>query len=422
MSTTRAELADLLEGAFRSGQPRRDEILAVAIDRHARPEVLTTLRSLPERDYRDVDEVWAQLPGVIGDAVTIPGSLEDRLVGVLVGTALGDAVGAAFEGVAAPDVGELDARLAGADRLRWTDDTHMALALASSLIATEGRVDAQHLGDTFARAYADEPWRGYGPGPPKVFAEAARGKPYVEAATALFGGAGSLGNGGAMRAAPAAIVGYPDLEEVARTARAQAAVTHAHPEGQDGSVLIAGAICMTVGAAELNIEPVDAIEQVGQVLRTEEMNNRLAALIEAVREGASLAGAVGGRATDVTAAGRCPPPSPASSSPVGRWSTSSAPPCSSAATPTRWQPWQARSQAPPTVPVRSTQRCSTGSRRDTSWSVTLSSSSRWGREATIGRTADPSRFARRPVRRGMRLPRPRLPPACNPRRQPDRCG
>jgi poly(ADP-ribose) glycohydrolase ARH3 len=306
MSTTRAELADLLEDAFRSGQPRRDQILAAAIDRHARPEVLTTLRSLPERGYRDVDEVWTQVARALDAAETIPGSLEDRLVGALVGTALGDAVGAPFEGVTAPDVGELDARLVGDDRLRWTDDTHMALALASSLVATDGRVDAQHLGDTFARAYADEPWRGYGPGPPQVFAQAARGKSYVVAATALFGGAGSLGNGGAMRAAPAAIVGYPDLEEVARTARAQAAVTHAHPEGQDGAVLIAGAICMTVGAAELSIAPVDAIEQVGQVLRTEEMSNRLAALIESVRAGTSLDAAVGGRAPDVTAAGSVP--------------------------------------------------------------------------------------------------------------------
>lgn len=238
--------------------------------------------------------------------MTIADALEDRLIGALLGTALGDAVGAPFEGVAAPSADEIDARLGGDDRLQWTDDTHMALALASSLIATGGRLDAQHLGDTFARAYADEPWRGYGPGPPQVFAQAARGKPYEVAATALFGGTGSLGNGGAMRAAPAAILGYPDLEEVARAARVQAAVTHAHPEGQDGAVLFAGAVCMTVGAAELGIPPVDAIEQVGQMLRTEKMKHRLRELVQGVRAGTDLAVAVGGHATDVTAAGSVP--------------------------------------------------------------------------------------------------------------------
>lgn len=238
--------------------------------------------------------------------MTAPGSLEDRLTGALLGTALGDAAGAPFEGTTSPVADRVDAWLGADGQLRWTDDTHMALALAASLIATGGRVDPQHLGDTFARAYAEEPWRGYGSGPPQVFARAARGEPYVEAAAALFGGSGSLGNGGAMRAAPVAIVGCPDLAEVARLARAQAAVTHAHPEGQDGAVLVAGGICAIVGVEDLRAGPVDALEQVGQHLRTAELRDPLDALVGVVRSGGDLDEAMAGRSTDVTAAGSVP--------------------------------------------------------------------------------------------------------------------
>jgi poly(ADP-ribose) glycohydrolase ARH3 len=172
----------------------------------------------------------------------------DRSVGALLGTALGDAVGAPFEGHRRPPLTAIDEHLAASSPLRWTDDTHMALALADSLLATDGTVDPQHLGDTFARRYAEEPWRGYGSGPPQVFALARQGTTYEEAAGSLFGGAGSFGNGAAMRCAPVAIVGSPDLGTTVALARAQARITHTHPEGIDGAVLLAGALCLLLDA------------------------------------------------------------------------------------------------------------------------------------------------------------------------------
>lgn len=169
----------------------------------------------------------------------------DRWRGALLGTALGDAVGAPFEGwprVSDRDVGRwLDADAA----LTWTDDTAMAIGLGRSLVACGGRVDLQHLGDTFAAAYGAEPWRGYGAGPPRIFTEARRrGRPYVEVAAGLFGGTGSFGNGGAMRAAPCAVVAAGDLDHAARLARRQALVTHAHELGADGAALQAMAVAV----------------------------------------------------------------------------------------------------------------------------------------------------------------------------------
>ncbi|MFP4311582.1 MAG: ADP-ribosylglycohydrolase family protein [Nitriliruptoraceae bacterium] len=172
---------------------------------------------------------------------------DDRLVAAFVGTALGDALGAPFEGQRNVRVHEIIQTIGNPDPLRWTDDTHMAIALAESLLACNGTVEAQHLGDTFAAAYHDQPWRGYAAGPPTVFALAADGMPYLEAARSLFGG-GSYGNGGAMRAAPAAILAYPDLARATGLAAAQARVTHAHPIGIDGAVLFAGAIVQAASA------------------------------------------------------------------------------------------------------------------------------------------------------------------------------
>ncbi len=206
---------------------------------------------------------WVRTAGTLGHMPTP--DLPDRWRGALLGTALGDGVGAPFEGHRHVMRDEVARWMDADEPLTWTDDTAMAIGLARSLIACDGRVDPGHLGDTFAAAYRAEPWRGYGAGPPQVFAAAARGVSYVEAAAAMFDGSGSYGNGAAMRAPPAAVVGHPELSAVADLARAQALVTHAHPLGQDGAVLLAVAVAIVAGTAR---EPAgrdatpDAVEDV----------------------------------------------------------------------------------------------------------------------------------------------------------------
>ena len=167
----------------------------------------------------------------------------DRLRGAFSGLAIGDAVGAPFEGRRRVARDEVTAWMRGGTALRWTDDTHMALALARSLAQNRGEVDVEHLGETFAKAYAAEPWRGYGAGPPQIFALARRGVPYARAAASLFSGRGSFGNGAAMRVTPVALVAAPDVERTARLAAAQAFVTHIHPEAVDAAVFVATAVC-----------------------------------------------------------------------------------------------------------------------------------------------------------------------------------
>jgi len=76
----------------------------------------------------------------------------------------------------------------------------MTIGVAEWLIA-RGGFDGHHMASRFVANHDAEPWRGYGAGPPIVFDAIRRGAPLARAATALFDGQGSYGNGAAIRAA-----------------------------------------------------------------------------------------------------------------------------------------------------------------------------------------------------------------------------
>ncbi len=173
--------------------------------------------------------------------------MRDRFRGALLGAAVGDALGAPFEG--RPSV-EPD-RLARLDHdpgpLRYTDDTHMTLGMAHSLLERHG-FDGAHMAGVFARNFEAEPWRGYGPGPPRVFRLLSEGVAWDAAGRTLFGGSGSYGNGAAMRAAPAGLFHPGDPDRAAAIAAQAARITHAHPLGVEGATLQARAVAILVGS------------------------------------------------------------------------------------------------------------------------------------------------------------------------------
>jgi poly(ADP-ribose) glycohydrolase ARH3 len=162
--------------------------------------------------------------------------LSDRFRGVVVGTAVGDAVGRPAEGRRNPDLVRLLSYVDQAEFLPYTDDTVMTIELAESLLACGG-FDGADMARRFALAWKAEPWRGYGSNVPKVFRAVLRGEPWAEAAARQFDGGGSFGNGAAMRVAPVALWAYPDLEETVRLADLTARVTHTHPVGVEGAVI-----------------------------------------------------------------------------------------------------------------------------------------------------------------------------------------
>ncbi len=160
---------------------------------------------------------------------------QDQYTGCLLGLALGDALGAPYEG------GVLERalwRLLGRtpQRLpRWTDDTQMTLDLAASLLHCQ-RLDQDDLARRFAHSYR---WsRGYGPSTARVLKRIRRGE-HWSTASRRDHASGSFGNGAAMRASVLALFFRGSREDLVQQARRSAEVTHAHRLGVEGGVLIA---------------------------------------------------------------------------------------------------------------------------------------------------------------------------------------
>jgi poly(ADP-ribose) glycohydrolase ARH3 len=170
-------------------------------------------------------------------------NLKTKYLGAMVGSALGDAIGElAFRYTRKEHLCAIVDRV---EKLIYTDDTAMAIGLAESILQMKG-IDPQHLGDTFNRNFYREPWRGYASGPPTIFSIVRRYDiSYVEAAKSLFGGAGSMGNGAAMRIVPVGLV-FHNSEHFYEEACGSAEVTHAHPVGMDGAAVQALAIAQGV--------------------------------------------------------------------------------------------------------------------------------------------------------------------------------
>jgi poly(ADP-ribose) glycohydrolase ARH3 len=160
---------------------------------------------------------------------------QDQFTGCMLGLATGDALGAPHEG---GPLEKLVWRLIGKTRdgcLRFTDDTQMSLDLAESLLEENG-LQPDALAKRFAASYH---WsRGYGPGAAKVLKRIRRGQPWEQASKAVYA-EGSYGNGAAMRAPVLALYFNADEDALLAAARTSALVTHAHPQGVDGAVLIA---------------------------------------------------------------------------------------------------------------------------------------------------------------------------------------
>jgi poly(ADP-ribose) glycohydrolase ARH3 len=210
---------------------------------------------------------------------------DDRVVGLLLAGAVGDAAGAPFEGSARVDRRDVEGILTSDVALRWTDDTALQLALAEHLadVGAEEELEDQALVLAFAHTWERAPWRGYGANPPRIFAAALAGEDWRTLVHGSFGGSGSLGNGGAMRAAPVGVV-PGGSSRVAEFARRSAAVTHAHPVGQDGAVVVALTVHHLLHTSPASPPPVrEVLRACASQVSTEQFQDALVAVEHAVR-------------------------------------------------------------------------------------------------------------------------------------------
>jgi poly(ADP-ribose) glycohydrolase ARH3 len=172
----------------------------------------------------------------------------DHFRGCLLGLALGDGLGAPFEGLS----GETIYRSFGPARrvfdhppvgqLLYTDDAEMMIGVAECLVAN-GRIDPDDLARRFHQNFT--PWRGYGPGMRRIAEAMNTGRDWRELVRTVFPG-GSLGNGAAMRVAPVGLLFHEDLDRVAAEAAGSAMVTHVHPIGIDGAAVMATAVALAI--------------------------------------------------------------------------------------------------------------------------------------------------------------------------------
>ena len=168
--------------------------------------------------------------------------MRERSRASLIGTAVGDAYGErAYRTRKGRPVD---------DPWRWTDDTEMACSVFH-VLDTHGHIDADALAASFV-AHCD-PSRSYGLSIYEMMRAVEEGGNLRELAAQTFDGAGSWGNGAAMRVAPLGAWFTGDPARATEQAEISARVTHTHPEG------VAGAIATAVAAA---VEPTHLFDEV----------------------------------------------------------------------------------------------------------------------------------------------------------------
>lgn len=189
-------------------------------------------------------------------------SRDDRIEGVLLATAAGDALGAPYE-FQPPRGPELDVTMSGGGVWaagEWTDDTAMAIAIAE--VAGTG-VD---LREEAAQDAIVSRWLEWSRGAKdvgiqtgsvlrsarigsEITAERAR-----SASTALHQGSGrTAGNGSLMRTAPVALAYLDDEQAMVEAARSISELTHFDPDAGDACLLWCSAIRHAVLTGELNV-------------------------------------------------------------------------------------------------------------------------------------------------------------------------
>jgi poly(ADP-ribose) glycohydrolase ARH3 len=171
--------------------------------------------------------------------------LRSKFTGALIGSAVGDALGAPVEGWSMEMVSSRYSEGTGWTMIhgRYTDDTEMMIGVAESLIEHKG-FNGADMARRFIQNYDAK--RGYGPGTQEALRRIRDGESWEKASEKLFGGKGSYGNGAAMRVAPIGLLYYDDADTLRELAYKSSSITHAHELGKEGAALQAFSIALAV--------------------------------------------------------------------------------------------------------------------------------------------------------------------------------
>ncbi len=169
-----------------------------------------------------------------------------KFIGSMVGVAVGDSLGARFEGTSGiQEVKEMGPR--------YTDDTAMTIGVTESLIEHKG-FNYWYMAERFIQNYERQPWRRYGSGPPRIFRMMQNGRMGFGMLDRDLYPGGSFGNGAAMRVSPVGLLYYDDLQSLREIACHTAGITHSHEHAMEGAAVQACAVALAVQAHSQDIK------------------------------------------------------------------------------------------------------------------------------------------------------------------------
>ena len=171
--------------------------------------------------------------------------LESKFYGCLVGCGVGDALGQPFEGkfgIYLQNISDITTAYRGI----YTDDTQLTLAIAESLINSNG-FSPEDLGRRFIK-WLDEP--PIGPGYTCLTAayHLKDGKSWKES------GINSGANGAVMRISPIGLFFRDDLVKLIEVAKKSSMITHTHVGAYSAAIVIARAIAYLTNNEEIIID------------------------------------------------------------------------------------------------------------------------------------------------------------------------
>lgn len=193
-----------------------------------------------------------------------------KFIGSLLGTAIGDSLGAQGEGIfqlqETKEIGP-----------RYTDDTAMMIGLAESLIECKG-FKAEHMANRFMENFEREPWRGYAWGPPRIFRMIRSGRKWNEMLDREIYPGGSYGNGAAMRIAPVGLFCRDDPKMLREVAYQSSKITHSHEWAIEGAALEACAVAMAVNLKAENFNKYEFLKELMNFTRVGIYQKKLEAM------------------------------------------------------------------------------------------------------------------------------------------------
>ncbi len=168
-----------------------------------------------------------------------------RFEGAIIGCAVGDALGAPFEGAPRGSLPSHDELISGFRKIpgyplgQYTDDTQLTVALAESL-ASAGGFDAEDLAERFARLWRERTIVGAGGACTMGVMN------YIDGSPPDKSGAppGRAGNGTAMRASPVGLYYRNDPDSLAQVSRGHSAITHLDERAAAGAAAVSRAAAL----------------------------------------------------------------------------------------------------------------------------------------------------------------------------------